>query len=81
MSVNFRRFCCGVTGTGPCLWNLLSIFAAASTKSEFELLPGAGHLPYEECPEVLTRIVNSYLVRMRESEAGPQLVRDIKSLS
>ena len=42
---------------------------------EFELLPGAGHLPYEECPEVLTRIVNSYLVRMREREAGPQLVR------
>ena len=40
---------------------------------EFELLPGTGHLPYEECPETLTRIVNSFLTRMRE--AGPQLVR------
>jgi len=42
---------------------------------EFELLPGAGHLPYEECPEVLARIVNSFLVRMRQNETGPQLVR------
>jgi pimeloyl-ACP methyl ester carboxylesterase len=40
--------------------------------AEFELLSGAGHLPYEECPEVLTRIVNSFLTRMRET--GPQLV-------
>ena len=40
---------------------------------EFELLPGTGHLPYEECPEALTRLVNSFLTRMRE--AGPQLVR------
>jgi pimeloyl-ACP methyl ester carboxylesterase len=40
---------------------------------EFELLPGTGHLPYEECPEVLTRLVNSFLTRTRES--GPQLVR------
>jgi pimeloyl-ACP methyl ester carboxylesterase len=43
---------------------------------EFELLPGTGHLPYEECPEALTRIANSFLLRMRgQSEAGPQLVR------
>jgi pimeloyl-ACP methyl ester carboxylesterase len=40
---------------------------------EFELLPGTGHLPYEECPEVLTRLVNSFLARTRES--GPQLVQ------
>ncbi len=40
---------------------------------EFELLPGTGHLPYEECPQALTRIVNSFLTRTRE--AGPQLVR------
>jgi pimeloyl-ACP methyl ester carboxylesterase len=40
---------------------------------EFELLPGTGHLPYEECPEVLTRLVNSFLSRTRES--GPQLVQ------
>jgi pimeloyl-ACP methyl ester carboxylesterase len=43
-------------------------------RAEFELLPGTGHLPYEECPEVLTRLVNSFLSRMRES--GPQLVRN-----
>jgi pimeloyl-ACP methyl ester carboxylesterase len=41
--------------------------------SEFELLPGAGHLPYEECPETLARLANSFLTRMRD--AGPQLVR------
>jgi pimeloyl-ACP methyl ester carboxylesterase len=40
---------------------------------EFELLTGTGHLPYEECPEVLTRLVNAFLTRTRE--AGPQLVR------
>jgi pimeloyl-ACP methyl ester carboxylesterase len=42
---------------------------------EFEILPGTGHLPYEECPEVLARRVNSFLIRTRQSEAGPQLVR------
>jgi 4,5:9,10-diseco-3-hydroxy-5,9,17-trioxoandrosta-1(10),2-diene-4-oate hydrolase len=42
---------------------------------EFELLPGAGHLPYEECPELLARLVNSFLTRSRQSETGPQLVR------
>jgi pimeloyl-ACP methyl ester carboxylesterase len=40
---------------------------------EFDVLPGAGHLPYEECPETLIRLVNSFLTRMRET--GPQLVR------
>jgi pimeloyl-ACP methyl ester carboxylesterase len=40
---------------------------------EFQVLPGTGHLPYEECPETLSRLVNSFLTRMRE--AGPQLVR------
>ena len=39
-------------------------------------LPGMGHLPYEECPETLTRLVNSFLVRMRgQAEAGPHLVQ------
>jgi pimeloyl-ACP methyl ester carboxylesterase len=43
---------------------------------EFEILPGTGHLPYEECPETLARIVNSFLIRMRgRAEPGPQLVR------
>jgi 4,5:9,10-diseco-3-hydroxy-5,9,17-trioxoandrosta-1(10),2-diene-4-oate hydrolase len=41
---------------------------------EFQVLPGAGHLPYEECPETLSRFVNSFLTRMRT--AGPQLVPD-----
>jgi pimeloyl-ACP methyl ester carboxylesterase len=41
---------------------------------EFEVLPGTGHLPYEECPEILARIVNSFLVRMR-GNSGPHLVR------
>jgi pimeloyl-ACP methyl ester carboxylesterase len=40
---------------------------------QFELLPGAGHVPYEEVPEVFTRLVNSFLAKVRE--AGPQLVR------
>ncbi len=44
---------------------------------EFQVLPGTGHLPYEECPETLARLVNSFLSNMREGtrEAGPQLVR------
>jgi pimeloyl-ACP methyl ester carboxylesterase len=44
---------------------------------EFQVLPGTGHLPYEECPESLGRLVNSFLPKMREGmhEAGPQLVR------
>ena len=43
---------------------------------ELVALPGTGHLPYEECPETFTRIVNSFLVRMRgQSESGPQLVQ------
>ena len=41
---------------------------------EFQVLPGTGHLPYEECPETLGRLVNSFLSKMREG-AGPQLVR------
>jgi pimeloyl-ACP methyl ester carboxylesterase len=44
-------------------------------QAEFVVLPGTGHLPYEECPETLSRIVNSFLGRMRrQSEIGPQLV-------
>ena len=45
-------------------------------RAELVVLPGTGHLPYEECPQDLTHIVNSFLVRMRgKSEAGPQLVQ------
>ena len=44
-------------------------------RAEWVELPGTGHLPYEECPETLTLLVNSFLVRMRgQGEAGPQLV-------
>ena len=44
---------------------------------EFQVLPGTGHLPYEECPETLGGLVNSFLSKMRGGmrEAGPQLVR------
>jgi len=38
-------------------------------------LPGTGHVPYEECPETFTRVVNSFLVRVRGlREPGPWLV-------
>jgi pimeloyl-ACP methyl ester carboxylesterase len=44
-------------------------------QAEFTVIPGAGHLPYEECPESLTLLANSFLSRMRgRNEAGPQLV-------
>jgi len=44
-------------------------------QAEFAVIPGTGHLPYEECPEALSRLVNSFLSRIRgQSEAGPQLV-------
>ncbi len=42
---------------------------------EFELLRGAGHLPYEECPELLARLVSAFLARTRQTETGPHLVR------
>jgi pimeloyl-ACP methyl ester carboxylesterase len=42
---------------------------------ELELLPGTGHLPYEECPELLARLVNSFLTRTRQTETGPQLLQ------
>jgi pimeloyl-ACP methyl ester carboxylesterase len=41
---------------------------------ELEVLPGVGHVPFEECPETLTPVVNSFLNRMRG--AGPQLVQN-----
>ena len=44
-------------------------------QAEFAVIPGAGHLPYEECPETFTCLANSFLSRMRErNDAGPQLV-------
>lgn len=44
-------------------------------------LPGTGHVPYEECPEALARLANSFLVRTRgQSESGPQLVTNAARL-
>jgi pimeloyl-ACP methyl ester carboxylesterase len=44
-------------------------------QAEFALIPGCGHLAYEECPETLALLANSFLLRKRgQSEAGPQLV-------
>lgn len=46
-------------------------------RADFEILPGTGHLPFEECPEIFTRIVNSFLARLRgPRETGPVLVRN-----
>ncbi len=42
---------------------------------ELVQLPGTGHLPYEECPEAFTLVVNSFLAGVRGSgEPGPRLV-------
>jgi pimeloyl-ACP methyl ester carboxylesterase len=49
-------------------------------QAELVVLPGMGHVPYEECPEVFTRLVNSFLVKIRgKSEIGPRLVRRVLS--
>jgi pimeloyl-ACP methyl ester carboxylesterase len=49
-------------------------------QSELVVLPCTGHLPYEECPEVFARLVNSFLVKVRgKSEIGPRLVRPVLS--
>ncbi len=46
-------------------------------RADFEVLPGIGHLPFEECPEILTRIVSSFLASLRgPRETGPVLVRN-----
>ena len=39
---------------------------------EFELLPGTGHLPYEECPEVLARLA---LVQQRFEVVKAEIVK------
>lgn len=46
-------------------------------QADLKILPGTGHLPFEECPEILTRIVNSFLAHLRgPRETGPVLVRN-----
>jgi pimeloyl-ACP methyl ester carboxylesterase len=45
-------------------------------RSELVVLPGTGHLPYEECPEVFARTIASFLAQCRaEREPGPKLLR------
>ena len=46
-------------------------------QADLKILPGTGHLPFEECPEILTGIVNSFLAHLRgPRETGPVLVRN-----
>jgi pimeloyl-ACP methyl ester carboxylesterase len=44
-------------------------------KADMVVLPGTGHLPFEECPEPFTRTVNTFLTQMRsQQETGLRLV-------
>jgi pimeloyl-ACP methyl ester carboxylesterase len=44
-------------------------------RSSLVVLPGAGHLPFEECPEIFATAVNSFLGPQRsQREPGPKLV-------
>jgi 4,5:9,10-diseco-3-hydroxy-5,9,17-trioxoandrosta-1(10),2-diene-4-oate hydrolase len=44
-------------------------------RSELVVLPGAGHLPFEECPRIFGQAITSFLDRCRaEREPGPKLV-------
>ncbi len=45
-------------------------------RAQMAVLPGAGHLPYEECPELLVRLVNEFLesTRGQGKAGGPRLV-------
>ena len=49
-------------------------------QAELVVLPGVGHLPYEECPETLSRLTNSFLERTR-GHSGPRLVRNRATLA
>jgi pimeloyl-ACP methyl ester carboxylesterase len=39
-------------------------------QAEFAVIPGCGHLAYEECPETLTLLANSFLLRNAGAERG-----------
>jgi pimeloyl-ACP methyl ester carboxylesterase len=41
-------------------------FAACFDQVDLRILPGIGHLPFEECPELFARLVNSYLGGLRK---------------
>jgi pimeloyl-ACP methyl ester carboxylesterase len=44
--------------------------------AELVELPAIGHVPHDECPEVLARVVTSFLVRQRsQTTPGPRLLR------
>ena|ERR1700761_422937 len=38
---------------------------------EFQVLPGTGHLPFEECPEAFGELVNAFLSKRRETDLRP----------
>lgn len=45
-------------------------------RAQLTVLPDTGHLPYEECPELLVRVVNRFLATVRgSSQPGLRLVR------
>ncbi|WP_049961423.1 alpha/beta fold hydrolase [Pseudacidobacterium ailaaui] len=46
-------------------------------QAEMAILPGVGHLPFEEAPGAFAEVVNTFLRKLDRSEArpGPQLVR------
>jgi pimeloyl-ACP methyl ester carboxylesterase len=46
-------------------------------RAEMVIIPGVGHLPYEESPAVFAEAVNSFLRKMDrgETRSGPHLVR------
>jgi pimeloyl-ACP methyl ester carboxylesterase len=47
--------------------------AGCFDRVEFQLLPGTGHLPFEECPEKFARVTNDFLCKVRESSQGQAL--------
>jgi pimeloyl-ACP methyl ester carboxylesterase len=51
-------------------------------RADYCVLPGTGHLPFEECPDALTAMVNRFLVDLRgKSQVGPRLVRRVSEVS
>ena len=53
---------------------------ACFAEADLVVLPGIGHLPYEECPELMSQVVNAYLLRKRgKSDGGPKLIHSRRS--
>jgi pimeloyl-ACP methyl ester carboxylesterase len=49
------------------------------TSAEMLVIPGVGHLPYEESPAAFSEVVNGFLCKLdrRDASKGPQLVRPL----